>query len=291
MKKRIVFGIAFVLMAIQAIAQGLVVNKKDGTKLYIPAEQVESVSTYGYDEGIEARHHTYVVNGVIFTMLDVAGGTFQMGSEDSDAYSDEKPVHQVTLSDFSIAQTEVMQELWEAVMGSNPSNFKGAKRPVENVSWDKCQTFITKLNGLTGQNFRLPTEAEWEFAARGGNNSMGYKYAGSNSIDDVAWYSNNSSSMIHEVGTKLPNELGLYDMSGNVLEWCQDWYSNSYYSSSVLTNPQGPDSSSRRVYRGGGWYFNAGNCRVTYRGSSTPTYASSYLGFRLALSSSPKEGR
>lgn len=281
MKKRIVFGMAFVLMAIQAIAQGLVVNKKDGTKMYIPAEQVESVSTYGYGEGIEAGHHVYVVNGVFFTIVDVAGGTFQMGSESSDAYDNEKPVHQVTLSDFSIGKTEVTQELWEAVMGSNPSSFKGARLPVDKVSWDDCQTFITKLNELTGQKFRLPTEAEWEFAARGGNNSMGYKYSGSNNIDNVAWYNTNSGSMSHEVATKLPNELGLYDMSGNVWEWCQDWYGK--YSSSSQRNPTGATTGADRVNRGGGWLLDADFCRVTYRWVFFPTDPNEGLGLRLAL--------
>ena len=223
---------------------------------------------------------TFVVNGVSFKMMVVEGGTFQMGSESGD--SNEMPVHQVTLSSFSIGETEVTQELWEAVMGSNPSDFKGAKLPVEQVSWNDCQTFITKLNQLTGQTFRLPTEAEWEYAARGGNQSMGYTYAGSNTLDEVAWYwSSNSSSMTHDVATKSPNELGLYDMSGNVWEWCQDWYGS--YSSSAQTNPTGPSTGSRRVNRGGGWTGNAGNCRVSTRSNYSPTYTGIILGLRLAL--------
>ena len=188
------------------------------------------------------------VNGVAFNMVKVSGGTFQMGAtseQGSYVDSDEQPVHQVTLSDYYIGETEVTQELWQAVMGSNPSKFTGSGLlPVEKVSWDDCQTFITKLNV-----FRLPTEAEWEFAARGGNSSQGYKYSGSNNIDDVAWYTNNSNSKTHEVGTKAPNELGIYDMSGNVWEWCQDW--DGSYSSSAQTNPTGPTSGAERVYRGG----------------------------------------
>ncbi|MBQ0015371.1 MAG: formylglycine-generating enzyme family protein, partial [Bacteroidales bacterium] len=150
-------------------------------------------------------------------MVEVSGGTFKMGAtseQGSDAWNDEKPVHNVTLSSYYIGLTEVTQELWQAVMGSNPSYFKGLYRPVENVSWDDCQTFISRLNSLTGKNFRLPTEAEWEFAARGGTKSRGYKYSGSNTLDDVAWHVGNSGDKTHDVGTKAPNELGIYDMSG-----------------------------------------------------------------------------
>ena len=213
-------------------------------------------------------------------MIPVEGGTFQMGSNDSDAYSDEQPVHQVTLSSFSIGETEVTQELWQAVMGSNPSYFKGSKLPVEQVSWNDCQTFITKLNQLAGKTFRLPTEAEWEFAARGGNRSKGYIFSGSNTIDDVAWYNSNSNNSTHPVATKAPNELGIYDMSGNVWEWCQDWYGD--YSGGSQTNPTGPTSGSDRAGRGGSWRYNAGNCRVSFRASFSPTGSGNNLGFRLA---------
>ena len=229
-------------------------------------------------------NQSFTANGVTFEMVVVQGGTFTMGGtaeQGRDAYNDEKPAHQVTISSFSIGQTEVTQELWEAVMGSNPSEFKGAKRPVECVSWDDCQEFVKKLNTLTGQNFRLPTEAEWEYAARGGNKSQGYKYSGSNNIDDVVWYANNSGSQTHDVATKQPNELGLYDMSGNVWEWCQDWYGN--YSSSSQSNPQGPDSGSHRVFRGGCWLHYAWGCRVSYRSRHYADGRSSGLGLRLAL--------
>ena len=225
---------------------------------------------------------TYTVNGVSFKMIAVAGGTFTMGAtaeQGSDAYDGEKPAHKVTLSSFSIGQTEVTQKLWQAVMGSNPSHFKGAKFPVESVTWDECQTFITKLNQLTGKQFRLPTEAEWEFAARGGKQSKGYKYAGSNTLDNVAWYWNNTTT--HEVATKLPNELGLYDMSGNVWEWCQDLYGS--YSSSNQTNPTGPPSGSFRVKRGGSWNSAARYCRVSYRYGGTPGNWIDHFGVRLAL--------
>ena len=218
-------------------------------------------------------------NGVSFKMIKVTGGTFQMGTKGSEV--DEQPVHNVTLSDYYIGKTEVTQELWQAVMGSNPSNFKGDNLPVESVSWNDCQTFITKLNELTGQNFRLPTEAEWEFAAKGGTQSKGYTYSGSNTLGDVAWYTSNSSDKTHEVATKAPNELGIYDMSGNVWEWCQDWYDS--YSSSSQTNPTGPSSGYYRVNRGGSWSYNATNCRTANRSHNSPTYSNNRAGFRLAL--------
>ena len=204
-----------------------------------------------------------------------------MGSDDSEAYDDEKPVHNVTLSSYCIGKYEVTQELWEAVMGSNPSRFKGPRKPVENVSWDDCQKFIHKLNDLTGMNFKLPTEAQWEFAARGGKRSMGYKYSGSNTIGDVTWYDENSGNKTHDVGTKSPNELGLYDMSGNVREWCSDWYGS--YSSSSQTNPICPSSGSSRVSRGGCWYCIGWCCRVSYRLTRSLDYRFNYLGLRLCL--------
>ena len=228
-----------------------------------------------------------IVNNIINNMVYVEGGTFMMGAtaeQKSDADKNEKPVHQVTLSSFSIGKYEVTQEEWEAVMGSNPSDFKGKKKPVENVSWEDCQEFIRKLNSITGKNFRLPTEAEWEFAARGGNKSKGYKYAGSNTIDDVAWYRDNSDDHPHNVGTKSPNELGLYDMSGNVGEWCLDWYGK--YSRSGQTNPIGSNRYGTRVFRGSAWWYFldlATFFRVSCRHASTPSDRSDNVGLRLAL--------
>ena len=226
------------------------------------------------------ENKTFTVKGVSFEMVFVEGGTFQMGSNDGD--SDEKPVHQVTLSNYYIGKTEVTQELWQAVMGSNPSfsSFKGAKNPVNYVSWNDCQEFIKKLNKLTKQNFRLPTEAEWEYAARGGNKSRGYKYSGSDYLGSVAWYEDNSGNEVHPVGSKSPNELGLYDMSGNVWEWCSDWYGS--YPSSSQTNPTGPSSGSYRVLRGGSFYVGAAGCRSANRFINGPIYRSLSLGLRLA---------
>lgn len=226
-----------------------------------------------------------ILNELANNMVYVQGGTFTMGAtseQGSDTESDEKPTHQVTLSSYYIGRTEVTQELWEAVMGSNPSKFTGNRKPVENVSWNDCKTFISKLNSITGKNYRFPTEAEWEFAARGGTKSKGYKYSGSNTLGNVAWYDDNSGSTTHEVGTKSPNELGLYDMSGNVWEWCSDWYGN--YSSSSQTNPTGASSGSFRVSRGGCWINFARYCRSSNRSSDVPPYRSSYLGLRLCLS-------
>ena len=233
----------------------------------------------------EVFTETFTVNAVQFKMVKVEGGTFQMGAtseQGSKAYDGGYPVHSVTLSDYYIGQTEVTQELWEAVMGSNPSYFEGDNQcPVENVSWNDCQEFIKKLNRLTGKNFRLPTEAEWEYAARGGNKSKGYKYSGSNDADAVAWYDKNSGSKTHPVAQKQSNELGLYDMSGNVWEWCQDWYGK--YSSRSQSNPKGANTGSDRVLRGGSWFDYARYVQVSYRHNCTPDTRFSGYGLRLAL--------
>lgn len=261
---------------VRAFLGGITIN--DETIVGIPADNPEEETRPMLDE---PNVETITVNGVSFKMVRVEGGTFWMGSDEEDAYDNEKPVHQVTLYTFSIGETEVTQELWQAVMGSNPSKFRGSKHPVENVSWEDCQSFIRKLNSLTGRNFRLPTEAEWEYAARGGNKSKGYKYAGGSSLDDVAWYYDNSGDRTHDVATKRANELGLYDMSGNVLEWCQDWYGD--YSSGSQTNPKGPSSGINRVFRGGGWLNGARRCRVSDRSHFAPSNRLSNLGLRLAF--------
>ena len=237
----------------------------------------------------EVNDMTYTVNGVQFKMVTVEGGSFMMGAMegDSEAYSDEMPAHQVTLSTFSIAETEVTQALWLAVMGTNPSPYTDDLNcPVENVSWIDAHTFIAKLNQLTGKKFRLPTEAEWEYAARGGKYSHGYLYSGSNDINEVAWYwsncSVNGTRKTHPVGTLAPNELGLYDMTGNVWEVCQDRYASDYYSNSPIINPTGPSTGNECVFRGGSWYNDTRKSRVTYRdhdGFSPSTHA----GLRLAM--------
>ena len=228
----------------------------------------------------------FTVGGVTFKMIDVEGGTFTMGFTGETPTSDEQnalPAHQVTLSSYSIGETEVTQALWVAVMGNNPSHYTGdLNRPVETVSWNDCQEFITQLNQITGMTFRLPTEAEWEFAARGGNMSHGYMYSGSNTLNDVSWNSNNNSTNTTQpVGQKSPNELGLYDMSGSVWEWCNDYY--DVYSANAQTNPTGPTSGSDRVARGGAFFNAEGGHRVWFRNHSSAGQVADGLGFRLAL--------
>lgn len=221
---------------------------------------------------------TFTVNGVSFNMIKVEGGTFMMGANDDDEYAfeTEKPSHKVTISNYSIGETEVTQALWKAVMGNNPSYNKGDNLPVEQVSWDDCQKFISKLNILTGKTFCLPTEAQWEYAARGGRKNKGYKYCGSNDIDDVAWYLDNSGDMTHAVATKHANELGLYDMLGNVNEWCLDYWKQDY-------GPLWQLDKTGRVFRGLCYYDLACDCRVSFRDGYTPDGDSASLGFRLAL--------
>ena len=228
----------------------------------------------------------FTVGGVTFKMIDVEGGTFTMGFTGDTPSSEEEsalPAHQVTLSSYCIGETEVTQALWVAVMGSNPSNYTGdTSRPVESVSWNDCQQFITQLNQMTGMTFRLPTEAEWEFAARGGNMSHGYMYSGSNTLNDVSWNSNNNSTNTTQpVGQKAPNELGLYDMSGNVWEWCNDYY--GAYSANAQTNPTGPASGEERAFRGGAFFNSQGGHRVWFRNHSSAGHYADGLGFRLAL--------
>lgn len=234
------------------------------------------------------KTRTFTVNGVSFKMVAVEGGTFLMGSNDGE--SDEKPVR-VTLSDYYIGETEVTQELWQAVMGNNPANFKGDnQRPVEQVSYNDCLEFIKKLNDhLAGQlpagrKFRLPTEAQWEYAARGGKNSNDHQYSGSDNIDKVAWYNEDwNIGSTHPVGKKSPNELGLYDMSGNVWEWCSDSYGS--YTRSSQTNPEvtSKDPGSFRVLRGGSWNSRAQSCRVASRGGDSPDISRRSFGLRLAF--------
>jgi len=255
-----------------------------------PASQVSPANTQHYSSEPE--------------MVFVQDGTFTIGytpEEGADCYDNEKPAHQVTLSSFYIGKYEVTQAQWKAVMGNNPSHFKGDNLPVEQVSWKDVQEFIRKLNAQTGKQYRLPTEAEWEYAARGGNKSQGYKYSGSNTTSNVAWYYenagynvlddktwnlsnlNSNNNRMHPVGTKSPNELGIYDMSGNVWEWCQDWYGT--YPSSPRRAPVGFLSGSYRVFRGGGWDGDARGCSVSYRSSGKPDLCNNDLGFRIACSS------
>lgn len=247
-----------------------------------------------------AQVQSFHVKGAHFNLITVEGGTFQMGAtaEQDFPYHDERPEHTVTLDTYAIGETEVTQDLWFAIMGTNPSQHIGPSFPVENVSWEDCQLFIHRLDSITGKNFRLPTEAEWEYAARGGNKSSHYQFAGGNHVSDVAVYYNNSgdSLLIGEwnyqkqldnhcttgvVKSKQPNELGLYDMSGNVWEWCKDLYYR--YSAEPAINPQGPENGERRVCRGGSWGHSERYCRVSRRMGNMPNHPFPNVGLRLAL--------
>lgn len=242
----------------------------------------------------EYKNKIVVVNGISFKMIYIEAGTFIMGAteEQAGASANESPAHQVTLTkDYYLGETEVTQALWYAVMGQKPTSDGSAwsstyglgdNYPAYNISWNDCQEFISKLNQLTGLTFRLPTEAEWEYAARGGNKATTQTlYSGSNTIGDVAWYDGNSSSSTHAVAGKSANALGLYDMSGNVWEWCNDWYGS--YSSGAQTDPTGPSSGSFRVLRGGSWFRDATGCRVAYRYGISVSSRYYYNGMRLAL--------
>lgn len=223
-----------------------------------------------------------IIQNLINNMVNVEGGHFIMGRKYSllDGFGEDNKAHNVVLSNFSIGRYQVTQEEWITIMGNNPSYHQGGGLPVESVSWDDCQKFIEKLNNITGYRFRLPTEAEWEYAARGGKFSKGYPYSGSDRIDEVAWFEINSQSQLHPVGEKKPNELGLFDMSGNVWEWCQDWYVDSYNVNEQM-NPKGPSTGLYRVMRGGSWNTIIEGCSVYYRNRSNEK--SQRLGFRLAL--------
>ncbi len=301
-KSESIFGYCYGLntLAVSSAMENLDENACELVGYYAPCT---IIAPYGFNFGVDTSGESFTwksgyfklgsgntsilsftVNGVSFKMVAVEGGTFMMGASDYDyeALSIDKPQHQVTLSSYYIGQMEVTQELWNAVMGTNPSHFKSSnKLPVECVSWDDCQRFISKLNNLTGETFSLPTEAQWEFAARGGNYSNDYIYSGSNSVDYVAWYNDNSGGKTHNVANKVPNELGLYDMSGNVAEWCQDYLGD--YSSNSQTNPSGPSSGSTRINRGGHWNSVPASCLVYKRKYAKPGDKYNSIGLRLVL--------
>ncbi len=235
------------------------------------------ISAEGASSGIA------ILPGDCNRMVLIKGGTFDMGDVWGDGYSDERPVHTVTVSDFYMSKYEVTQKLWKEVMGNNPSGFSGCDDcPVEKVSWNDIQDFLKKLNRKTGKKYRLPYEAEWEYAAREGG-KKDYKYSGSNNADGVAWYDDNSGSKTHPVGQKQPNALGLYDMSGNVREWCEDWYDEDYYKNSPSVNPKGPVSGTHRVVRGGSWYSTTYLLRASDRCWNDPDSRDNGVGFRLCV--------
>ncbi|MDI9337151.1 MAG: SUMF1/EgtB/PvdO family nonheme iron enzyme [Alphaproteobacteria bacterium] len=232
------------------------------------------------------------LNNFIENFIFVKGGVFSMGSDLTLFNNDEldndfeTPSQIVHIDDFYISKYCVTQSVWVSVMNHNPSCFKNQPNnesfPVEQVSWKDCQLFLSKLNNLKHINLRLPTEAEWEFAAKGGHESLGYKYAGSNEIKEVAWYHQNSKCTTHPIGLKIPNELGLFDMSGNVWEWCADWF--DVYNPDAKINPSGPIKGADKVLKGGSWLGNDKECRITNRNFDKPTGKRSNTGFRIAFS-------
>ena len=258
------------------------------TSIFLFSCKKENVVDNVYD--IQYTDTTVVINvkGAVFTMILVEGGTFEMGATEEQGHDDpdenEYPVHVVNLSPYYICQTEVTQDLWTIVMGTNPSLILGDMTlPADCIKWDMCQDFIHALNEYLDNKFeiRMPTEAEWEFAARGGNKSLGYKYSGSDDVDEVAWYESNSDKKTHPVGTKKPNELGIYDMSGNIWEWCSDWI--GAYQPEEQTNPVGPAEGSHHVMRGGSWTYGHTFCRVSRRNYISNVIAASNCGLRLAM--------
>ena len=257
----------------------------------LPTGETQAMHTALPNMSVADNVHVFNVKDVSFGMVKIPRGTFYMGATEEqheDMIDNELPIHQVSIPDFYMGQTEVTQALWKSIMGTNPSTFSSnSSNPVENVSWEDCQLFIRKLNQLTGQTFRLPTEAEWEYAARGGRDTINYKYAGDSISTNVAWSMENSDGVTHMVALKQPNQLGLYDMSGNVCEWCQDWYAG--YDIQKQEDPKGPSEGLYKVYRGGGWSFIASYARVAQRNYHTPTFSNSNIGLRLALSSIAEE--
>ena len=270
-------ALPWVLLAVVAIVATVVIlmllpGKEDNTESAAKENVIENKTEI-----------TIEANGVAIPMKLISGGTFTMGGslEGIDYKDNELPAHSMEVESFYMSEYEVTQQLWTAVMGTNPSEFIGEQNPVENVNWYDCVEFTKKLCSLTGKTFRLPTEAEWEYAAKGGANQENYEFAGSNHIGDVAWAASNSGKTTHPVGQKRCNGCGLYDMSGNVYEWCSSWYAP--YTVETMYNPMGPDYGEDKVFRGGSWKYSDTYCRVTYRPHTNPYGRYNNLGLRLVL--------
>ena len=281
--KRFVFSMLFICLSLSIFAQAsggqIKRNKANSQSMSIHSSRV--AQSPRKTNSIPKNNKERIIQKIINNMVYVEGGTFTMGATNNlneDSFKDEKPTHTVSLPSFYIGKYEVTQEEWEVIMDYNPSSFKGINRPVENVNWFDCNRFANKLNEITGMNFRLPTEAEWEYAAKGGKRSNNYKYSGSNQQKLVTWYEDNSNKT-HNVGLKSPNELGLYDMSGNVWEWCFDWYGD--YLKMSINDPTGPTHGKGRVIRGGSYFCDAKTCRVSTRSLYLPNEKDEDLGFRL----------
>ncbi len=264
----------------QAIDSKIALDRGVTTKVEKPILPPISQPVVSHSPKGEYTDHSFQVDGVVFDMVFVEGGTYQMGYDPKRDGEDKnmdwsKPLHAVTVGSFFIGKYPVTQAQWQAIMGNNPSHFRGEKLPVETVSWEDCKEFINKLNRKTGKKFRLPTEEEWEYAARGGKESKGYKYAGSNNIDLVGWYEGNSGRTTHSVGKKQPNELGIYDMSGNIWEWTVSGWSDNYEKNRTFES---------YVLRGGSWYYIDNYSRVALHSGDIPTYRDYNYGFRLSVS-------
>jgi len=253
---------------LQSVAQ---IKSSTGPRI----KKINNISSFA--DSINDVNKNEILKAIASNMIRVEGGSFQMGSLDGD----EKPIHEVKLNGFYISKYELTQKQWQAVMGKNPSRNICENCPVEQVSYEDVIGFITKLNALNSKTYRLPTEAEWEYAARGGKKSQDYVYSGSYRLDSVGWYVANADRKVHEVGLKKPNELGLYDMNGNVWEWCSDWYGKNYYSDSARENPKGPEMGEFHVLRGGSWVSKNDKCKNTNRKKSGTVVSSSARGFRL----------
>lgn len=288
------------LLAGEVAAQEPVVRRQ--TPLYVQdselvqkllqTQEKEKVDTVPERRVLPEKERKKVLKKLVKNMRHIKGDSFVMGATNGqklNSFDYERPTHWVKLSSYYIGKYEVTQLEWVAVMGYNPSAFKGDERPVENVSWDECQLFIARLDSLTGKHFRLPTEAEWEYAARGGKWSADYRYSGSFNLKKVGWYKDNSAGETSKVGLLNPNHLGLYDMSGNVMEWCNDLY--GFYTRESVTDPQGPSEGAYRVFRGGSWHSPAILCRVSFRDVSEPEKRGINLGFRLAMTPEKKDGK
>ena len=287
MNKTLLLSLYCLLFPVMSSAQssGGQITRKTRSNNIQPAENNNRVRSnggisFGTYESKTVQNQIISVDGIRFLMVGIKGGVYNMGIENYESY--ERPVHKVAISSFLIGETEVTQELWECVMGTNPSMRKGPNLPVERVSWDDCQKFILTLNNKTGLSFRLPTEAEWEYAVKGGQSSRHYEmWPGGRNGDPYVWSLYNASRCTNAVKTKEPNELGLYDMCGNVWEWCYDYYGN--YATDNQTNPQGPSDGLGRVIRGGSVNDDFRVCRMTNRRCYEQNKLWAYIGFRLAL--------
>lgn len=263
---------------------------KEGDYLYTFADTLKYLENYdglliNWNVAEVTEEQQEVIREIVSDMVRVEGGIFQMGSDDGLAAADEAPVHSVTLSSFRINRFTVTQKQWRTLMGTDPgwnSNYGvGDEFPATYVTYSDCESFVSKLYLLSGLKFRLPTEAEWEYAARGGKQSQGTLYSGSDNPDEVAWHQGNAGNVLHRPGSLRPNELGLYDMSGNIWEWCSDWY--GAYSADAQTNPTGPSNGNRRVVRGGSFSYEAPYSRVSQRNSLARDYRSFVTGFRVVI--------